>query len=144
MSPVCLDLKHPYAAKLQWKPHPVGYVTPQFSKFNYGRGCTREYVVSFLDSIRAHAQNVDVCIREFSKPSTDWPYTWYVNLKPGSMHDQEHLVSLFNTKFFCTEAKFVVAEIGQMHQFLGVALDAYVMGFMTRPRISKIRWPRMY
>lgn len=32
----------------------------------------------------------------------DRAYTWYVNLKPRSVHELEHLVSLFNTKlFFC-------------------------------------------
>lgn len=33
-------------------------------------------------------------------------YAWYVNLKPGSVHDFEQHVSLFNSKFFCAEAKF--------------------------------------
>lgn len=36
---------------------------------------------------------------------TDKAYTWYANLKLGTMHDQEHLVSFLNIKFFHAKAK---------------------------------------
>lgn len=52
----------------------------------------------------------DLYMREFTKSLTEQAYTWYVNLKPWWIHDLEHLGSLFNTKFFCTEAKSTLVE----------------------------------
>lgn len=57
--------------------------------------------------------------------STGRAYTWYVNLKLVSVRDFEHLVSLFNTKFFCVEAKFFVAKLGRIRQYPGEDLDTY-------------------
>lgn len=59
-------------------------------------------------------------LRKFSKSLTDRAYTWYDNLKPGSVRDCEHLVSLFFCaeehilKFFCAEAKFSLVELGHI------------------------------
>lgn len=53
---------------------------------------------------------------EFSKSLKDQGYTWDDNLKPGSVHDGEHLVSLFNIKFFFVEEKFTLAELDRTFQ----------------------------
>lgn len=45
------------------------------------------------------------------------------------MYSWEHLVSLFNTKFFCVEAKFTLAELGRTCPYQGEHLDAYVKRF---------------
>lgn len=66
------------------KPYPVGYTIPQFQKFDGRRGNTREHVVRFLDSIRAHANDVDLCMRVTIYDG--WVYLVH-QLKPGSMHD---------------------------------------------------------
>lgn len=47
----------------------------------------------------AFAYDIDLCMRQLSKSLIDRVYTWYVNLKPGSVHLWEHLVLLFNTKY---------------------------------------------
>lgn len=52
--------------------------------------------------------------QEFSKSSTYRVYTWYINLKPGSTHNFEHLVSLFNTNSCCAEAKFSLVKLSQV------------------------------
>lgn len=49
-------------------------------------------------------------LQKILKVLNERAYTYYVNLKPGT--DWEHLVSLFNTKFFHTEANFTVVELG--------------------------------
>lgn len=72
----------------------------------------------------AHTNDAYLCMREFLKSLTDWANNWYVNLKPGSVHAYEHLVSLFNTKFFCGEEKFTLDELGRMYQYAGEDLDA--------------------
>lgn len=62
---------------------------------------------------------------------TDRAYT-YPHLKPGSIHDSEHLVTIFNAKFFCDEAKFSLAELGQTRQFTSKDLDLYVERFQKK------------
>lgn len=71
----------------------------------------REHVVRLLDSMRAHANDADMCMREFSKPSMYRAYIWYFNLIPGPTHDLKHLFLIFNTNFFCAEAKFTIIEL---------------------------------
>lgn len=53
-------------------------VTRQSQKFDSRRGNIREHVVCPLDSMGAHAHDVDLCIREFSKSLMDRADTWYV------------------------------------------------------------------
>lgn len=65
----------------------MGYVTSQFQKFDGRRGNTRKYVIRFLGLMGAHANGVDLCMRELLKSLTDRTYTRYVNWKPGSMND---------------------------------------------------------
>lgn len=50
------------------------------------------------------------CLMEFSKFLTDRASTRFANLRPGSMRNFEHLVSLLNAKFFYTEVKLSLAE----------------------------------
>lgn len=88
-----------------------------------------EHIVCFLHFMGAHAHDVDLCMRGFSKSLSDQAYILYVNFKPGLVHDKEHLVSLFNTKFFCVEANFTLAELGRMYQYPREDLDAYVKKF---------------
>lgn len=63
------------------------------------------------------AQDMELWFREFSKSLIDRTYTWYPNSKPGSIEDWEHLVKMFNAKFFSGEAKFPLAELGWTQQF---------------------------
>lgn len=44
-------MKPPYATWVTKKPYLVGYATPQFQKFDLGRGNTSEHVIGFLDTI---------------------------------------------------------------------------------------------
>lgn len=81
----------------------------------------REHIVCFLDIIGAYANGADLYMREFSKSLTDRAYTWYVNLK--------HLVSFFNTKFFCADGRFTLPRLGPTRQYLGEDLHGYVKRF---------------
>lgn len=76
--------------------------------------------------------NPELCVREFSKSLIDRAYVWYLNIKPGLIHDWDHLVTLFNVKFFCGEAKFTLAELGRTRQYTGEDLDVYVKRFCER------------
>lgn len=70
----------------------------------------KRHVVRFLDLMVAHSHDAHLCMRNFFKSLTDRAYNWYVNLKIGSTHDQEHLFSLFNTKVLYTIVKFTLAS----------------------------------
>lgn len=97
---ICLDMKPLLLTKLCWKPNLVGYVIPRFEKLDERKGNTREHVICSLDCIEAHATNVDLCMRVFSKPLTARAHLWFVNMKSDSVLNLEHIVTLLNTKSF--------------------------------------------
>lgn len=83
---------------------PIIYITLEVQTSD-GRRQYEKHTVHFLECKEAHTNDGDLFMREFLK--SDKPGLYLVcQLKPGSMHNWEHLVSLFNTKFFCGEAKF--------------------------------------
>lgn len=49
--------------------------------------------------------------------------------KTITVHDWEHLLSLFNAKFFYADAKFSSAELGCIQQHSGEDLYKYVKKF---------------
>lgn len=63
---------------------------------------------------------------EFLKSLRDHVHTWYLNLKPGYIHDWVHIVSTFNTKFFIAEVNHTLAELGHTRQYPSEDLDLYV------------------
>lgn len=74
-----------HTAEVASKPYPTEYIALQFSKFDSRRGNTREKVARFLDSIAAHANDQNLCLREFFKKLTDhalvykseaWIHAW--------------------------------------------------------------------
>lgn len=52
-----------------------------------------------MDSMGPFAHDAKLCLQELSKSLNDRAYNWYLNLKLGSIHGWEHLVTVFNTKF---------------------------------------------
>lgn len=128
----CLSLRPPYPISIATKPYPVGYAVPNFQKFDGRRGNTIEHIARFIDALGPFAHNSELCLREFSKSLTDQAYTWYLNLKPRLIQDWDHLVTLFNAKFFCGDAKFTLVELSRTRQYSGEDLDVYVRRFRER------------
>lgn len=62
-------------------------------------------MVLYLDSVGPFAHDAALCLKEFSKSLVGRAYTWYINLKSGSIHCWVHLISSFDSKFFCVEVK---------------------------------------
>lgn len=48
-------------------------------------------------------------------------------------------VSLFNTSFFYSEAKFMPAELNQANQYIGDNMDAYLKRFHEKALIAVIQ-----
>lgn len=102
---------------------------PKFQKFEDCKGNTKEHVSCFFDSLGKYAKDLELCLREFSKSLIDRAYTWYLNLKPGTIQDWDHMVAAFNTKFFFAEAKYTLAELGRTTQYASEDLDLNVKRF---------------
>ncbi|CAL8993758.1 unnamed protein product, partial [Prunus brigantina] len=83
----------PYLASLLQQPYPKGYETPTFVLFDGRKGSPKEHVNRFLDALGPHAGDYNLRLREFSKSLTDWAYTWYTTLAPGSMRSWDDLAS---------------------------------------------------
>lgn len=94
------------AVKIAAKSYLLEYVTPQFRKCGRRRENTWEHVVPFFDSMGAQPNDADIGLRKYSKSLTIRAYTWYVNMKPRSVHYWEYLLSLFNMKVFFVKANF--------------------------------------
>lgn len=82
-----------------------------------GEETNKEHVVRYLDSIGAHPNDVDLCPSELYNYLTDRAYTSYMNMKSGLVCGWEHIVSLFNMKFFCAKTKLTVVELHRVHQY---------------------------
>lgn len=95
-------------------PYPPGYKVPKFQKFDGRKGDSKGHVRRFLDLLGVFSYDSTLCLRGFSKSLIDIAYTWYANLKLGSLHDFEHLISLFSSKFFCAKARFSLVELGRV------------------------------
>lgn len=101
-----------------WDSYPSGYSITMLQKFDCCWGNTRENVVRSIDSMGPspimqisafETSHIPPWCKskafEFSKSSNDRTYTWYVNIKPRSIHDWEHILSIFNSKIFYAETK---------------------------------------
>lgn len=53
-------------------------------------------------------------------------------MKPGSIQDWDHLVTLFNAKFFCGEARFTLVELDRTRQYPSEDLNVYMKRFRER------------
>lgn len=134
-SPTSLKLKPPYSTEVAAKPYLTEHKLPKFQKCNDRKDNTGEHVVRFLNFMGAHVQDVDLCLRKFSKSLNDKAYTRYVNSKSSMVHDWEHHVSLFNMNFFHLKIKFTFVELEKTQQYLGEDLDVYVKRFHEKPVI---------
>lgn len=118
VSAICLDLKPSCFAEITTKLYPVRDVTPQFQKLMVGEKYTGACYCC-IDSSVAHADEPDLCLREFSKSMMDQACTWFVNLKPWYAW-LEQLACLFNIKLFCAEPKLTLVELGRTYQYPGM------------------------
>lgn len=80
----------------------------------------------FLESMSRFSDNEGLYLKEFFESLTDQAYTWYASLKPGALRNWTHLVSLFKGKFFYTEDRFTLAELGRTKQHSKEDHDVYV------------------
>ncbi|OMP00330.1 reverse transcriptase [Corchorus capsularis] len=74
----------------------------------------------------------DLKLKEFSKSLTGKAYTWYVNLIPGSIESWNQMCTQFGEKFFPTQEKLTLIDLGREHQKSGEDLMEYIQRFRER------------
>lgn len=122
----------------------LGVQSVKFQKYDGQSGDSREHVVRFLDLMGLFTHNVGLCLRVFSKSLTDRAYTWYINLKPGTMRDSRHFVSLFNAKFFMLKQTSSLLSSTVCASDQEKTWARLLRDFMTKRWIAAIQWEKRY
>ena len=65
----------------------------------------------FIDTLGPYAVDKDLCFQEFSKSLCNNAYTWYINLKLGSIPTWDDMVDVFCTKYFHGEETVTLATL---------------------------------
>ncbi|OMO94091.1 reverse transcriptase [Corchorus capsularis] len=126
------DLKLPYSKRVATKPYPKDYVSPKFKQFDGKSGDAKEHVMKFVETLGVAGLDDDLKLKEFSKSLTGKAYTWYVNLIPGSVESWSHMCTLFGEKFFSTQERVTLIDLGREHQGRGEDLMDYIQRFRER------------
>ena len=83
----------------------------------------------FIDILGPYAVDEDLCLWEFSKSLCDRAYTWYTNLKLGSIPTWDDMVYVFCTKYFHGEETVTLATLQATKQRSGKDLMKYIKRF---------------
>ncbi|OVA15533.1 hypothetical protein BVC80_9035g62 [Macleaya cordata] len=95
-------IRPPYPIELLSRPFPKNYTTPQFPMFD-GKGNSREHVSRFLEALREHVNDLDLCLREFSKS--------LCNIPAGSVQSWREMVDIFYNKFFLVDKRVPIIDL---------------------------------
>ncbi|XP_026433779.1 uncharacterized protein LOC113331266 [Papaver somniferum] len=79
--------------------------------------------------MNAYAQDESLCMREFPKSLTDNAFTWYDNLKPGSISSWPSMVQLFLKKFYSAQRRVTAIDLGRCTQRVGEEIGTYITRF---------------
>ena len=83
----------------------------------------------FIDTLGPYEADEDLCLREFSKSLCDRAYTWYIDLKPGSIPTGDDMMDVFCTKYFHEEETVTLATLQATKQRNGEDLMEYIKRF---------------
>ncbi|MBA0570751.1 hypothetical protein Golob_004365, partial [Gossypium lobatum] len=71
-------------------------------------------------------------LKEFSKSLIDKSYTLYVNITPGSINSWGQMCRMFREKFFSTQEKVTLINLGRENQRSREDLIEYIQCFRER------------
>ena len=94
------------------------------------KGSVVKHVNKFIDSLGPYAVDEDLCLLEVSKSLCDRAYTWYIDLKSGSISTWDDMVDVFCTKYFHGEETVTLATLQETKQRSGEDLMEYIKRFM--------------
>ncbi|XP_026398687.1 uncharacterized protein LOC113294506 [Papaver somniferum] len=104
------------------------YTSPKFKVYN-GQGNAREHLIRFLSTMNNHATNGKLCMREYPKSLTDTTFTWYDNLKSGSINLWSTMSTLFLRKFYSAKRKLTTIDLSKCNQYPGEDIGKYIVRF---------------
>ena len=119
----------PYPMRLLSKPYHDKYQPLTFLQFNSRKGSVIEHVSKFLDTMGPLVRDEDLCLCEFSKSLSGCAYTWYTNLKPGSIPTWHHMVDVFYSKYFHGEEIVTLITLQGIKKRNGEDLMEYIKRF---------------
>ena len=119
-----------FPLELFGKPYPKGYEPPKFHPFDGRNRSAMEHVSWFIDTLGPYAGDKELCLKEFAKSLVDRAYTWYTNLRPGSIKTWNEMMERFCIKYYPGEDKFTFQSLQMVRQRPGedpvdVSLDYY-------------------
>ena len=89
-----------YSLRILSKSYLKRYELRTFTQYDARKGSTIEHVSKIIDTLGPYATDEDLCLREFLKSLCDRVYTWYTDLKLGSILMWDNMVDVFYTKYF--------------------------------------------
>ena len=119
----------PNPLRILSKPYLQRYEPRTFAQYDGRRGSAIEHVNKLIDTLGPYAAYEDLFLREFSKSLCDRAYTWYTNLKPGSISTWDDMVDVFCTKYFHGEEIVTLATLEATKQRNGEDLMEYIKRF---------------
>ena len=111
------------------KPYPERYEPRASTQYDGRKGSAVKHVIKFINTLGPYAANEELCLREFSKSLCDQAYTWYINLKLGSIPTWDDMVDVFCTKYFHGEEIVTLATLQATKQRSGEDLMEYIKRF---------------
>ena len=118
-----------YPLRVLSKPYLERYEPRAFTQYDGRKGSVVEHVSKFIDTLSPYTTNEDLYLREFSKSLCDQTYTWYIDLKPGSIPTWDDMVDIFCTKYFHREETVMLATLQATKQRSGEDLMEYIKRF---------------
>ena len=123
------EQRPPYPLRILSKPYPERYKPRTFVQYDGKRGSAIEHVSKFINTLDPYAAGKDLCLQEFSKSLCDCAYTWYTDLKPGSIPTWDDMVDVFCTKYFHGEETVTLATLQATKQRSDEDLMEYIKRF---------------
>ncbi|XP_026416907.1 uncharacterized protein LOC113312366 [Papaver somniferum] len=110
-------MARPYTSEVVDYQYPKDYTSPKFKAYD-GQGNAREHLSRFIVSMNDRSIDGNLCLREFPKLLTETAFTWYDNLKPGSISSWVDLSTLFLRKFYSAKRKVTTIDLSKCNQRL--------------------------
>ncbi|XP_026416767.1 uncharacterized protein LOC113312227 [Papaver somniferum] len=118
----------PYTPEVVDYQYPENYTSPKFKVYD-GQGNAREHLNRLIVSMNDRASDGKLCLREFPKSLTEAAFSWYDNLKPGSIISWTDLSTHFLRNFYSAKRKVTTIDLSKCNQRLGEDIGKYITWF---------------
>ncbi|XP_026428828.1 uncharacterized protein LOC113324753 [Papaver somniferum] len=121
-------MSRPYTSEVVDYQYPEDYTSPKFKVYD-GQGNAREHLSRLIASMNDRATDGKLYLREFLKSLTKTTFTWYDNLKQGSIISWVDLSTLFLRKSYSAKRKVTTIGLRKCNQRLEKDVGKYITRF---------------